>query len=152
MHNLDCQQQVDLTIQVMALLDNWQLNNVDKITLLALPEKTRPRTLQRYAQHAPLHSQQTSPKNNLDGSPLPLDQSMLERIEHLHGIAHSLRLANPRNSQAGALWIRRPQPRLQGSAPLAIMLNKGLAGLITVRKHLDCSYDWYTDQQSHLSR
>lgn len=133
MSGFDPQQQINLTILVITLLDDWQISNVDKIALLALPEKTRPRALQRY----------------LQGTPLPFSDPMLERIEHLRGIADSLRLANPRNSQAGALWIRRPLPRLQNQTPLTIMLDQGLAGIISVRKHLDCSYDWYSDQQNH---
>jgi hypothetical protein len=29
--------------------------------------------------------------------------------------------------------------------PLAVMLEDGLAGVIAVRVHLDCSYDWKID-------
>lgn len=133
MPELSHQQQVDLTILVVTLLDDWQVSNADKITLLALPVKTRTRALPRY----------------LQGTPLPFTPQILQHIEHLLGIADALRLANPRNAQAGALWLRRPLSRLQGRTPLQIMLNDGLSGIITVRKHLDCSYDWHTDAQSH---
>lgn len=133
MPDLSQQQQIDLTILVITLLDDWQVSNADKITLLALPAKTRTRAMQRY----------------LLGTPLPFNQPMLERIEHLIGIANSLRLANPRNSQAGALWMHRRLSRLQKRTPLDIMLNDGLSGIMTIRKHLDCSYDWHSDGQTH---
>jgi len=133
MTDLSHQQQIDLTILVITVLDDWQVSNADKIILLALPAKTRTRAMQRY----------------LQGTPLPFDDPILERIEHLIGIANSLQLANPLNSQAGALWMRRSQPRLQGRTPLGIMLDEGLSGIITVRKHLDCSYDWHSDGQTH---
>lgn len=122
-----------MTILVITLLNDWQVSNADKITLLALPASTRTRAMQRY----------------LQGTPLPFNESLLERIEHLFGIANSLRLANPRNTQAGALWLHRRLPRLQNHTPLAIMLDGGLPGIITVRKHLDCSFDWHSDEQKH---
>jgi hypothetical protein len=133
MPDLSHQQQIDLTILVITLLEDWQVSNADKIILLALPASTRTRAMQRY----------------LLGTPLPFNEKMLERIEHLIGIASSLRLANPRNSQAGALWMHRHLSRLQGRTPLDIMLDDGLSGIITVRKHLDCSYDWHSDGQTH---
>ncbi|MBN4079539.1 DUF2384 domain-containing protein [Beggiatoa alba] len=136
MKTLNHDEQVSLTLRVITVLADWQLTSADKICLLALPDNTRTRSIQKYQQ----------------GVPLPFDNTVREHVDHLLGIEDSLRLANPRNSQAGSLWIRRPLPRLQGRTPLAIMLEDGLAGIIAVRKHLDCSFDWYTDQQNHPLR
>ncbi|MBL1274802.1 MAG: DUF2384 domain-containing protein [Ectothiorhodospiraceae bacterium] len=143
---LNHQPRVDLTILVIDLLNNWQIDNAEKIILLGLPDKTRSRAMTRFAQHS------EKPQANMPEAPLPFDEPMLERIEHLRGIADSLRLANPRKSQAGALWLKRPLPRLGKRTPLAIMLENGLEGLVTVRKHLDCSFDGYTDQQNNTPR
>ena len=33
--------------------------------------------------------------------------------------------------------------------PLATMLEDGLQGIIAVRKHLDCAYDWYVDTREN---
>ena len=32
--------------------------------------------------------------------------------------------------------------------PMAVMLEDGLPGIVNIRKEIDCSYDWITDQQS----
>lgn len=124
-------EQVSLTRLVLNLLESWGVSNADSIVLLALPAGTKPRALQRYQQD----------------TPLPFDEKVYERVEHMVGISDALHLANPRSEQAGALWLKRPNRRFNGRAPLAVMIDDGLLGITLVRKHLDCSYDWYVDEQ-----
>ena len=123
---------INLTLRVLAVLDDWRLNSGDKIFLLGLPDKTRTRSIQKYQQ----------------GEALPFDETVHEHVGHLLGIGHSLRLANPRNAAAGSLWLHRPHRRFHDRTPMSVMLEDGLDGIINIRKEIDCSYDWITDQQS----
>lgn len=132
MKSLSHEEQVTLTLRVIAVLDDWRLTSADKVLLLALPDDTRSRSIQKYQQ----------------GTPLPFDDTVHTHVDHLLGIGHSLQLANPRNTQAGSLWLHRPHRRFDNRTPMAVMLEDGLDGIINIRKEIDCSYDWITDQQS----
>jgi len=132
MKTLSHDEQVQLTRRVIFMLDEWRLTSTDKIALLALPEGTRTRSIQKYQQ----------------GTPLPFDDALRERVGHLLGIGHSLRLANPRNTEAGSLWLHRPHRRFANRTPVAVMLEEGLAGIVNIRKEVDCSFDWFTDAQA----
>ncbi|HEC18903.1 MAG TPA: DUF2384 domain-containing protein [Gammaproteobacteria bacterium] len=131
MNTLSHDEQVQMTLRVIAVLDEWRLTSADKIRLLALPAGTRTRSIQKYQQ----------------GAPLPFDDAVSERVGHLLGIGHSLRLANPRNTAAGFLWLHRPHRRFDNRTPMTVMLDDGLAGIIEIRKEVDCSYDWFLDGQ-----
>jgi len=132
MKTLTHDEQINLTLRVIAVLDEWRITNADKIFLLALPEKTRTRSIQKYQQ---------------GDTPLPFDDTVREHIEHLLGIGASLRLANPRNTAAGSLWLHRPHRRFDNRTPMAVMLAEGLLGIIDIRKEIDCSFDWFSDSQ-----
>ena len=121
-----------LASTLIAILDGWGVSNADKIILLALPAGTKPRAIQRYQQ----------------GTPLPDDKDVQERAGHLLGIAEALRLAYPRNAQGGELWLNRPCNHFNGRIPMAMMTEEGLAGITSVRMHIDCSYDWFIDGQT----
>jgi Antitoxin Xre/MbcA/ParS C-terminal toxin-binding domain len=131
MKTLNHNEQVTLTLRIVAMLDDWRLTATDKIKLLALPEGTRTRSIQKYQQ----------------GTPLPFDDTVFTHIDHLLGIGHSLRLANPRNTQAGGLWLHRPHRRFNNRTPMTVMLSEGLSGIIEIRKEIDCSFDWFSDTQ-----
>jgi Antitoxin Xre/MbcA/ParS C-terminal toxin-binding domain len=133
MNTLSHDEQVSLTQRIIAVLDDWRINSSEKICLLALPEKTRTRSIQKYQQ----------------GTPLPFNKTVLEHVEHLLGIGHSLRLANPRNTQAGSLWLHRPHRRFDNRTPMAVMLSGGLSGIIDIHREVDCSYDWFADEQAN---
>ena len=132
MTTLSHDEQINLTLRVIAVLDDWRLTSADKICLLALPDDTRSRSIQKFQQ----------------GAPLPFNETVHEHVGHLLGIGHSLRLANPRNAAAGGLWLHRPHRRFNDRTPMAVMLEDGLPGIVNIRKEIDCSYDWITDQQS----
>ncbi|MEE8379939.1 MAG: antitoxin Xre/MbcA/ParS toxin-binding domain-containing protein [Gammaproteobacteria bacterium] len=121
-----------LASSLIAVLDSWSVSNADKIILLALPVDTKPRAIQQYQQ----------------GTPLPDDKNVQERAGHLLGIADALRLAYPRNAQGGELWLNRPCRHFNGRIPMTIMMKEGLTGITTVRMHIDCSYDWFIDDQT----
>ena len=128
---LSVEDQISIARMIIALLDDWGIDNADKINLLGLPTDTKPRALNRY----------------VDNTPLPLDAEIYERIEHFVGIAEALRLANPLNPNEPAMWIKRRHRRFNQRSPLTIMLEDGLRGIVTVRTHIDCSYDWFIDEQ-----
>ena len=132
MTTLSHDEQINLTLRVIAVLDDWRLTSADKICLLALPDDTRSRSIQKFQQ----------------GAPLPFDDTVHEHVDHLLGIGHSLRLANPRNTQAGSLWLHRPHRRFDNRTPMAVMLEDGLDGIINIRKEIDCSYDWISDERA----
>ena len=133
MKSLTHDQQINLTLRVLSVLEDWRLTSADKILLLALPDTTRSRSIQKYQQ----------------GAPLPFDDTVHTHVDHILGIGHSLRLANPRNAAAGSLWLHRPHRRFHNRTPMSVMLEDGLDGIINIRKEIDCSYDWISDQRAH---
>jgi hypothetical protein len=132
MKSLTHDEQINLTLRVITVLDEWRLTSADKICLLALPDETRTRSIQKYQQ---------------GDTPLPFDDTVREHVEHLLGISASLRLANPRNTAAGSLWLHRPHRRFDNRTPMAVMLADGLDGIVEIRKEIDCSFDWFSDTQ-----
>jgi hypothetical protein len=111
---------------VVNMLDEWGIRASDQVNILALPHGTPTRMLRRYH----------------DDTPLPDDPAVMQRVEHLLGIADALRTTFPRNSNIGLLWLKQPCRRLRRRRPMDIMIEDGLSGLITVRTHLDCSFAW----------
>lgn len=111
---------------VMNLLEAWKLSNADKLSLLAFPASVRSRSLHKYH----------------DGTPLPDDPEILKRAEHILGIADALRTSFPRNEQMGAFWMHKSNKRFRNRTPINCMLEDGLNGIVAVRVHLDCAYDW----------
>ena len=126
MSALTSEDRIKLGRMVITQMDDWGIRGLDQVTILALPEDTPARKLQRY----------------LDDIPLPDDPVVLKRVEHLLGIADALRTTFPRNSSVGLLWLKQPCKRLRRRRPIEIMVEDGLDGLITVRTHLDCSFAW----------
>jgi hypothetical protein len=134
--NLNHDERVQLSVMIMDVLDNWQVSPNDQISLLGLPESTRPRALKRYH----------------EGTPLPEDPVVWERIAHLAGIADALRTSYPRNHRMAGVWLSRSNSRFGDRTPLAAMLEDGLNGINAVHMHLDCSYDWHIDEQVAAAR
>ena len=120
-------EQVSLTTGIMDILDGWGMSSAEIISLLALPDKTPTRALRRYR----------------DNTPFPITPELNERIEHIIGITDALRTSYPHNPQMGKMWIRQRSKKLQNKIPLQIIVEKGLEGVVEIRKHLDCSYDWH---------
>ncbi len=126
MSTLTQQQLIDVTRNIMRVLDEWELSGKDIITLLALPNKIRLRHLDRFR----------------DGEAFPDSKDTFERIEHIAGIADALRTSFPRNAHMGIIWMRTPHRRFQNQTPLAVLSEQGLNGLRMVRSELDCAFSW----------
>jgi len=110
------------------MLDAWRLDNSQKITLLGLPDNTPKRSLSRYK----------------DDTPLPDDAAVLERVEHLLGIADALRTSYPTNERMGTQWMNKPNRKLDQRSPISLLKEGTLGGLITIRSQLDCVFMWET--------
>ncbi|OGI51796.1 MAG: hypothetical protein A3A87_02755 [Candidatus Muproteobacteria bacterium RIFCSPLOWO2_01_FULL_60_18] len=136
MQKMNLEDRIALTRAVVGLLDSWGVGAAGQIALLALPAGTRPGAVRQFRQN----------------TAFPESEQVMERIEHLIGIADALRTSYPRNAHMGNIWMNRTNHRFDDRTPLAAMLEDGLGGIIAVRTHLDCAYDWYISGSDGASR
>ena len=127
MQKMNLEDRIALARAIVGLLDSWGIAAADQIALLALPAGTRPGAVRQYRQ----------------STPFPESEQVMERIEHLIGIADALRTSYPRNAHMGNIWMNKVNHRFDNRSPLVAMLEDGLGGIIAVRTHLDCAYDWH---------
>ena len=126
MKPLNEQTRIELARLVMILLDNWGLSNAEKLSLLDFPDSSRVRSMRQY----------------YNGKPFPDDPNVMQRVEHLVGIADALRTSYPLNENMPAFWLNKNNRLFGDRTPLNCMLEDGLDGIVAVRIHLDCAYDW----------
>lgn len=124
----DEDERMALTQGIVNLLDHWGANAESQVLILALPAGNRPGAMRQFRKN----------------TPFPDDHRVLERIEHLLGIADALRTAHPRNANMDAIWMNRPNRLFDQRTPLDVMIEDGLDGVVAVRAQLDCAYDWQT--------
>lgn len=130
MNSIPLEHRLELTHLVIALLDAWGIREADQVAILGLPDGTKARTIRRYRQD----------------TPLPESDTVMERVDHLVGIADALRTSYPHNPSYGAMWMKRPNVRFNNRAPVQHLCENGLEGMISLRTHLDCSYGWHMDK------
>ena len=114
---------------VLNILEKWGLNAQQTVAILDLPEKTPTRMIRRYR----------------DETPLPDIKTVNDRIDHILGIADALRTSWPHNPSMGLIWMKQKNSRFDKRAPVNIVTEDGLDGIVQIRCHLDCSYDWFND-------
>ena len=131
MNDLTIEEKVDLARHIMRLLSSWKIQAEDQIRILALPEETRTRHLSKF-------------KND---TPFPDDEKIYERILHFLGIADALRTSYPHNAQMGPVWMNQAHRRFSERSPVQTMIEDDLQGIVAVRVHLDCAYDWEMDEK-----
>ena len=129
MQNLTLEQKIEFTRRVIDMLDDWGLDDSQQVQILGLPEDTRSRQIRKFRNE----------------TPFPEDANLMERIEHLVGIADALRTSYPTNAAGGSMWMNRRNSRFQDRTPLAAMLEDGMRSIVAIRIHLDCSYDWHAN-------
>ena len=127
LENLTHEQQIEFTQLIMNMLDEWGVSHGNKIILLALPDQIRTRAVRRF----------------YDGEVLPDNPAVLERIDHLMGIADALRTSFPLNGHMASFWLNQKNHRFDNQTPLDFMLEGGLQNVVAVRAHLDCAWDWH---------
>lgn len=123
MTNEEC---VMLTRMIMSILDSWGLNGQAQMSVLNLPKGIPVRALRRYREN----------------TAFPDDAGVYERVDHIVGIYDALRTTYPHNPPMGVLWMKQSNSRFQDQSPLQIIVEGGLQGLLRIRTHLDCTYDW----------
>ena len=112
------------TASVIAILDDWGLNNKEIVTLLGI--STPSRQINRYR----------------EGNAFPENDDLHKRIVHIAGISEALYTAFPKNSQMAKVWLKTPHRRFQKQTPLQTIVQNHLTGLIMVRCELDCAFSW----------
>jgi hypothetical protein len=117
---------VTLTRMIMSILDSWGLNGQAQLSVLNIPKGVPVRALRRYREN----------------TPFPNDAGVYERVDHIVGIYDALRTTYPHNPPMGVLWMKQANARFQQKSPLQVIMEDGLAGLLRIRTHLDCTYDW----------
>ena len=120
---------VYLANNVMNILDSWKLSGEEILKVLALPESIKIRHLGQYRKD----------------KPFPELPEVTERIRHILGIANALRTSYPTNPNMGIFWLNQKTHKFKNQKPIPLIATGLLEEIITIRKHLDCSYDWYDD-------
>ncbi len=123
---VNLQQRATLSRIVMQILDDWEIEDNDKIKVLSLPADTKPRAMNRYRNSAAF----------------PDTLEVNQRIEQLIAISEALRTTYPHNYRMSMHWLNTPHRRFNQRTPLNIILDNGLNGMMAVRADLDCSYAW----------
>lgn len=115
----------ELAVFVTDILTEWKLTPEESLSLLGHSEDTKPRQLSRYKR----------------GNPLPQDEAILQHVEAILGIQHSLHVVFPLNRNMPLFWLSHRNKQL-GGIPLRIMLDDGLHGMNRVWGTLDCTQNW----------
>lgn len=126
MNAISEENRIELARAIMGVLDNWGLSNAEKVIILDLPDSPRVRSMRQY----------------YNGKPLPDDKAVMVRVDHIVGIAHALHTSYPLNERMPAFWMNKANKLFKDRTPLTCMLEDGLDGIVAVRIHLDCAYDW----------
>lgn len=113
----------DLARVVLELLNRWGLSASEQVELLGLQD-VGPDAL-----------------DHLRRGELVLRDApvILARVGNLLAIHKGLRLLFPENEDIRFGWVRMCSSRLDGEAPLTIMLRDGVEGLLRVRGIVDAS-------------
>lgn len=133
LQSLTHEEKILLTKKVMTMLDDWGVSHENKILLLDLPPEIKTRNMRRFY---------------ID-RPLPENKQVIQRLEHLLGIADAIRTSYPRNGEMAAFWLNKKNQRFENKTPLDFMLQGGTQQVIAIRAHLDCAWDWNEDDRSH---
>lgn len=126
MNALTQEERLHLTQYIMQLLEHWGLLAREMIALLQLPEAIEPRELARFREQ--------------EG--LPDEPGVNRRLAYLLRIDQALLTYFPRNPEMRRLWMRRANKQFGNRAPLAVMIEDGESGLISVLSYLDCTFAW----------
>lgn len=126
---MTAEERVSLTTTIMQVLDEWGLQSEHVVAVVGLPDKTPKRNIRKFR----------------EGVAFPDSPEVMVHLDHLVGIITSLRTTYPMNPQMGTHWMRRNNRLFNQRQPLQVMVEDGLKGLVEVRSHLDCTYDWQID-------
>ena len=128
-HAVEDDHNIEVAQAVMHALDSWKLDGEQILSVMALPAKVKVRHLSQFRK----------------SSAFPDTPEVNERIRHVIGIISALATSYPTNPTMSLFWMTRAGKKFNGRTPIQVIVEDNLEGLITIRKHLDCSYDWFGD-------
>jgi hypothetical protein len=126
MTELTLDERLLLTRRTMNLLEGWGLSARDIASILCLPESVKIRTISRFR----------------DEEPFPDDPAVNRRVAYLMRIEEALHTYFPRNPEMRTLWVKRGNKQFGKKAPIAVMVDGGEPGMVSVLSHLDCTFAW----------
>ncbi len=136
MSDLTADERLSLTRRVMGLMESWNLSAQDMIVLLQLPSSVKARNIARFR----------------EDEAFPDDASVNRRVTYLLRIDEALGTYFPRNPEMRDMWVKRGNKQFGKRAPIAVMVEDGESGLISVLSHLDCTFAWdLTGSQTEYS-
>ena len=126
MTDLSPDERLMLTRRTMDLLEGWGLGAKDILRILSMPDSIKARVLSRFR----------------EDEPFPDDPNVNRRVAYLMRIEEALHTYFPRNPEMRSLWVKRGNRRFGKRAPIAVMVEGGERGLVSVLSHLDCTFAW----------
>ena len=111
---------VALAGMVTQLFDHWGLKQSECAELLGLSPTNR-----------------SAIAGYRHGNPVAPNRDLIERIGHLLGIHKSLRILFPHDRDLAYAWLKTPNKKLAGHAPVEHIGENGFLGLVSVRQMLD---------------
>lgn len=117
----------ELSRDVFNLFGMWGIEPRDQITLLGLPEETRPRALTHYRS---------------EPSSIPDDDITRERFISFIAMHEALLHAFPHNESLANYWVTTESDFFYGKSPLDVMLNSDIEGIRYVLSHLKQDESW----------
>lgn len=126
MSEMTLEERLMMTRRTMDLLEGWGLGARDIIRILSLPEKVKVRAVARFR----------------EDEPFPDDPAVNARVAYLMRIGEALHTYFPRNPEMRSIWVKRGNRQFGKRAPVAVMVEEGERGLVSVLSHLDCTFAW----------
>ncbi len=126
MAELTPEERLSMTRRVMNLMESWNLSAQDMIVLMQLPDSVKARNISRFREE----------------EAFPVDANVDRRVGYLLRIEEALGTYFPRNPEMRDLWVKRGNKQFGKRAPIAVMVEDGESGLISVLSHLDCTFAW----------
>ena len=137
MTELTMDERLLLTRRTMALLEGWDLSGRDIAAILCLPGSVKIRAIARFR----------------DEEPFPDEPNVNRRVAYLMRIEEALHTYFPRNPEMRDLWVKRGNRQFGRKAPIAVMVEEGESGMVSVLSHLDCTFAWdITGSKSEYSQ
>ena len=130
-------ERLSLTRRIMGLLEGWGLATRDIAVILQLPDSVKARHIVRFREE----------------EAFPDDPKVNRRLGYLARIEESLHTYFPRNPEMRHLWVKRANKHVGRRSPVAVMVEDGESGMISVLSHLDCTFAWdLTGSKTEYSR
>jgi len=126
MSEMTAEERLLLTRRTMELLEGWGLGAQDILRILCLPDTVKARTVSRFREDLPF----------------PDDPEVNRCVAYLMRIEEALHTYFPRNPEMRSMWVKRGHRQFGKRTPIAVMVEGGERGLVSVLSHLDCTFAW----------